>query len=177
MKNMKTIESSDVLDKKELHRYIDATEFDNGVREAIKGMLGVVLVSADDDINLDFDDFKTIMSHGKMAFVGSGEANGKNSPSKAIKQSIINSSLSNKMMSEVSGILIHFTIHPSLPLMEIAKAMDMIHENTNDNTDIIWGTTTDKSVSLNYVKVSALFAGVGRCKLEELEGCEINSFS
>jgi len=42
------------LDKKELYTYIDNTEFSNEIKEKIKGMLGVVLPSRENDISLDF---------------------------------------------------------------------------------------------------------------------------
>ena len=152
-------ESNADLDKQELYEYIDNTEFDKEIKEAIRGMIGVVISGGDNDINLDFEDLKVIMSHGGMAFSGIGEYDDENSATKAIKQAIINSSLDYKLMDKISGILIHFVVHPDLPIMDIAQAMEIIHENAHYEADIIWGTTTDQSVSLNYVKATILFTG------------------
>ncbi|QOP45881.1 hypothetical protein [Sulfurimonas paralvinellae] len=80
------------IDKKELYTYIDNTEFSDEIKEAIKGMLGVVISSGDNDINLDVDDLKIIMGHGGVAFVGTGEFEDENSATKAIKLAIRNSS-------------------------------------------------------------------------------------
>ena len=159
MEIFEVTESNANLDKKELYTYIDNTEFSNEIKEKIKGMLGVVLPSGENDINLDFEDLKVIMSHGGMAFSGIGEYDDENSATEAIKQAIINSSLDYKLMDKISGILIHFVVHPNLPIMDIAEAMEIIHENAHYEADIIWGTTTDKSVSLNYVKATILFTG------------------
>ena len=88
-----------------------------------------------------------------------GEYDDENSATEAIKQAIINSSLDYKLMDKISGILIHFVVHPDLPIIDIAEAMEIIHENAHYEADIIWGTTTDKSVSPNYVKATILFTG------------------
>jgi len=147
------------IDKKELYTYIDNTEFSNEIKEKIKGMLGVVLPSGDNDINIDFDDLKVIMEHGGVAFVGTGEFEDENSATEAIKLSIKDSSLDYALIDKITGMLIHFVVHPDLPLMEIAEAMEIIYENAHYEAEIIWGITTDKSVSENYVKATILFTG------------------
>jgi len=164
MKKFEVTESKSDLDKQELYAYIDNTEFSREIKEAIKGMTGVVISSGENDINLDFEDLKVIMSHGGIAFSGIGEYDGKdgNSALEAIKLSIVDSSLDYKLMDKISGILVHFVIHPNLPIMDIAQAMETIHENAHYEADIIWGTTTDKSVSPNYVKATILFTGFGK---------------
>jgi len=147
------------LDKEELYTYIDNTEFSDEIKEAIKGMLGVVISSGNNDINLDFDDLKVIIEYGGVAFVGSGEAYGKDSATAALKLAIKDSSLEFSLIDKVAGFLIHFVMHPDFPLMQIAEAMELINENANYEADIIWGTTTDKTLDENYVKATILFAG------------------
>ena len=138
---------------------IDSTEFSNKIKEVIEGMLGVVISSGDNDINHDFDDLKVIMEHGGVAFVGSGEAYGKDSATEALKLAIKDSSLEFSLIDKVAGSLIHFVIHPDFSIMNIMEAMELINENANHESDIIWGTTTDKTLDENYVKVTILFAG------------------
>ena len=162
MKKFEVTELKSDLVKQELYAYIDNTEFSKEIKEAIKGMIGVVISSGDNDINLDFEDLKVIMSHGGIAFSGIGEYNGENSAYESIKQAIINSSFDYKMIDKISGVLIHFVVHPDLPIMDIAQAMEIIYENVHYEADIIWGTTTDKSVSSNYVKATILFSGFGK---------------
>ena len=150
------------LDKKELYTYIDNTEFSDEIKEATKGMLGVVISSGNNDINLDFDDLKVIMEHGGVAFVGSGEAYGKDSAIEALKLAIKDSSLEFSLIDKVAGLLIYFVMHPDLPVMKIAEAMELINENANYEADIIWGTTTDKTLDVSYVKATILFAGFNK---------------
>jgi len=147
----------------EMNRYIDNTEFSDEIKEAIKGILGTVLSGGDNDIKLDFDDLKTIMSHGGMAFVGSAEHEGENSAAKAIKLAIKNSTLDFSLFDKVTGILIHFETHPTLSLMDIGEAMEVINENANYEADVIWGITTDSSLkNENYVKVTIVLTGLGK---------------
>jgi cell division protein FtsZ len=159
MEIFEVTESNANLDKKELYTYIDNTEFSDEIKEAIKGMLGVVISSGDNDINLDFDDLKVIMEHGGAAFVGTGEFEDENAVTQAIRLAIKNSSLNYDLIDKAAGMLIHLVIHPDLPMMEIAEAMNILYENAHYEADVIWGTTTDKSVSENYVKATILFAG------------------
>ncbi|QOP45882.1 hypothetical protein [Sulfurimonas paralvinellae] len=63
------------------------------------------------------------------------------------------------LIDKIAGVLIHFVVHPDLPIMQIAEAMEIIHENAHYEADIIWGTTTDESVGENYVKATILLAG------------------
>ena len=142
-----------------MHTYIDNTEFSDEIKEAIKGILGVVMTSEENDINLDFDDVKTIMSHGGMAFVGSGEYEGENSATEAIKLAIKDSTLDFNLLDRVTGILIHIKTHPDFPLMEIGEAMEVINENAHDEADVIWGTSASELVGEKYVGVTVFFAG------------------
>ncbi len=168
MEVFEVTESKSDLDKQELYTYVDNTAFSKEIKEAIKGMTGVVISSGDNDINLDFEDLKVIMEHGGVAFVGTGEFDDKNSATEAIKLSIEDSSLDYALIDKIAGMLIHFVVHPDLPIMQIAEAMEIIHENAHYEADIIWGTTTDKSVSENYVKATILFAGFEKNSFENM---------
>ncbi len=159
MEIFEVTESNAKLDKKELSTYIDNTKFSNEIKEAIKGILGVVLPSGNNDITLDFVDLQTIMSHKGMALMGVGECEGKNSANEAIKQSIEYALQDDILLNEVRGILIHFHIHPDFPIMEIAEAMEIIHDGVHDDADIIWGTTTNETVNIEYIKATMLLTG------------------
>ena len=153
-------ESTSSLDQKKLYLYIDKTEYSNDIKESLKEvMLGVLIPSGDNDINLDFDDMKVIMDHGGIVFIGSGAYEGENPATEALKLAIENSGLDLRLMDKVSGVLIHIEMHPDLPIMDIAEAMQIIDENTHYEADIIWGTTTDKAFHENCVKATILFSG------------------
>ena len=129
------------------------------MEEAINGIIGVVLLKSKDDINLDFYDLQTVMSHKGMALVGIGKDEGINSANEAIKQSIGHALLENISLNEATGILIHFNVHTDFPIIKIAEAMKIIHEGANDDVEIIFGITTDKSLNDEYVKVIMILTG------------------
>ena len=156
------------IDKKEFCTYVDNTEFSDEIKESIKGMFGVVTASGENDINLDFVDFQKIINHGGIGFCGIGELEGVNSATEAIKLAIKDSSFDYNLMHKISGILIHFTIHPDLPITQIAEAMEIIDENADYEADIFWGTTTDEAFSKNYVKASVLFTGFRKNSFENM---------
>jgi len=130
------------------------------MEEVINGIIGVILSQGENEINLDFCDLQTIMSHKGMALVGVGEDEGKSSANEVIKQAIKSPFLEKISLNEASGILIHFTIHPDFSIVKISEAMEMINEVANYDAEIVWGTTTDISLSKNYVKVIIIVTGI-----------------
>jgi len=157
---MENIYSNDDVTK-ELYSYIGKTAFSNKFKEKLKDKLDVVLLSGENDINLDFDDLKMILSHEGVIFVGSGSCEGDNSVIKAIHLSMKDASSDFNTLKEAIGLLVHFTIHPDFPILEIVNAMELLTDQTSSESDIVYGTTTDKLVSKSYVKATILFTGVG----------------
>lgn len=155
-------ESNTNLDKKELCTYIceisniDKTKFSDAIKEAI---MGILIVSGDNDIIHDSNDLKFIMEYGGIAFVGTAESNAKGSATKVIQLAIKNSSLNFDSIDKIAGFLIYFVIHPDFPINDIIDAVEIIYENAHDEADIIWGTTTDESISKDYVKAIILLTG------------------
>lgn len=139
---------------KDAFKVVDAT-----VVEAINEMIGVLLLNGENDINLEFYDLKTVMSHRGMALLSVGEGEGINSANEAIKQAIEAPLLEDVSLNEATGILIYFTVHPDFPIIEIAEAIEMIHEDAHYDADIIWGTRTDNSLNEDYVKVTMILTG------------------
>ncbi len=164
-----TIEENKIdIDINELYSYIDDTKFNNEIKKGIKGMLGIVIPKGDSDINLDFEDVKTIIAHGNNAFVSSVEYEGKDTVKKGIELAIKNTPLDINLINKVAGFLVHFTIHPDMPMLELADAMQVLYENSDSESDIIWGTTTNKSLNQNYIKVTILFTGFRKCGIKTI---------
>ncbi len=107
-----------IFERKELYTYIDKTGLTNEIKEELKEILGLVIRSEDNDINLDFDDLKNIMNHVGIIFGGIGEYDGKKSATKAIELAIKNSSFDYSLMNKVMGTLVHFSIHPELSIID-----------------------------------------------------------
>jgi len=139
---------------------------DSVLAQAVSGTSGVILSSGDNDINLDFADLQTVMSHKGMALMGVGEHEGENAAYEAIKAAIESPLLDNMSINGAMGVLVHFSMHPDFPMMELAEAMEVVHESAHDDAEVIWGTSTDATLAENYVKITIVATGFER-ELEE----------
>ncbi len=132
---------------------------DSILAQAVSGTSGVILSSGDNDINLDFADLQTVMSHKGMALMGVGEHEGENSAYEAIKAAIESPLLDNMSINGAMGVLVHFHMHPDFPTMEIYEAMNIVNDSAHDEADIIFGTSTDETLAENYVKITIVATG------------------
>jgi cell division protein FtsZ len=50
-------------------------------------------------------------------------------------------------------------MHPDFPTMEIYEAMNVVNESADDDADIIFGTSTDDTLSPEYIKITIIATG------------------
>lgn len=153
-KELKNAFDSIVLISREAFHTISDNVFTN----AVKSISGVVLASGDNDINLDIEDLKTVMCHHGLALMGVGEYTGENTAHIAMHNAI-NSVNNANFIKNASGVLVHFTMHPEFPYMEIASAMDVIHDSVDESVDVIFGTTTDDNLPIDFIRVTLVVTG------------------
>jgi cell division protein FtsZ len=132
---------------------------DNVLSRAVGGMSAVVLSTGNNDINVDFADVQTIMSHKGMAILGVGEADGEDSAIEAVKNAIESPLLDNMSINGAMGVLVHFHMHPDFPLVQVQNAMDIIYDSAHEEADVIFGTTTNDKYSENEVKITIVATG------------------
>ncbi|WP_373004222.1 cell division protein FtsZ [Sulfurimonas sp.] len=132
---------------------------DSVLAQAVSGTSGVILSSGENDINLDFADLQTVMSHKGMALMGVGEHEGENAAYEAIKAAIESPLLDNMTINGAMGVLVHFKMHPEFPLMEISDAMNVVHESAHEDAEVIFGTSTDETIEPNYIKITIVATG------------------
>ncbi len=132
---------------------------DNVLSQAVSGISNVILSHGANDINLDFADVKTVMSHRGLALMGVGESQGNSAAYDAAKTAIESPLLDNLSIDGAMGILVHFHIHPDYPLTEISEAMDIVEENADEDANIIFGTTTSEDIPLDHVKLTIIATG------------------
>jgi cell division protein FtsZ len=99
------------------------------------------------------------MSHKGMALMGVGEHEGENAAYEAIKAAIESPLLDNMSINGAMGVLVHFQMHPDFPMMELAEAMEVVHDSAHDDAEVIWGTSTDDSIAENYIKITIVATG------------------
>ena len=132
---------------------------DDVLSQAVGGISNVILSHSENDINLDFADVKTIMSHKGLALMGVGSSIGDCAAEKAAKVAIESPLLDDLAIDGAMGILVHFYIHPDYPLTEISSAMITIEENADEDANIIFGTTTNSDCGEDEVKITIVATG------------------
>ncbi|NPA82285.1 MAG: cell division protein FtsZ [Epsilonproteobacteria bacterium] len=132
---------------------------DEVLSRAVNGMSAVVLNAGENNINLDFADVQTVMSHRGMALMGIGESRGDNAAIDAIKSAIESPLLDNMSIKGAMGVLIHFQMHPNFPLMQVNEAMDEIESSADEDADIIFGTTYDDTMEEDAISITIIATG------------------
>ncbi len=135
---------------------------DSVLAQAVSGTSGVILSSGENDINLDFADLSTVMCHRGMALMGVGEYQGENAAYEAIKAAIESPLLDNMSINGAMGVLVHFNMHPDFPMMELSEAMIVVEESADENADVIFGTSTDSSLPIDYIRITLVATGFER---------------
>lgn len=134
-------------------------EVDNVLAKAVNGISGVILNYGNNDINVDFADLKTVMSHKGLALMGTGEAKGENAASEAIKDAINSPLFDNLSINGAMGVLVNFEINRDYPFLEINGAMGLVEEAAHQDANIIFGTQTSEDIALDSVRVTIIATG------------------
>ncbi len=132
---------------------------DDILAQAVSGISQVILSHGDNDINLDFADVKTVMGHRGLALMGTGYSIGSSAAYDAAKMAIESPLLDNISIDGAMGVLVHFDIHPDYPLNGISEAMEIIYDSADEDSDVIFGTTTSESMEIDEVKITIVATG------------------
>ncbi|MDD3596248.1 cell division protein FtsZ [Sulfuricurvum sp.] len=148
---------------------------DSVLARAVSGTSGVILASGDNDINLDFADLQTVMSHRGLALMGVGEYKGDNAAYEAIKNAIESPLLDNMSINGALGVLVHFSMHPEFPFMELSAAMDVVHNSVDDGADVIFGTTTDEDFPKDFIRITLVATGFDKKAAQGINNAEFEN--
>ncbi len=132
---------------------------DDILTQAVGGISNVILSHGSHDINLDFNDVKTVMSNKGLALMGVGYSSGSKAAYDATKAAIESPLLDNISINGAMGVLVHFEIHPEYPILEISEAMGIVEENADENAHVIFGTTTNHNMGIDEVKITIIATG------------------
>lgn len=135
---------------------------DDVLVRAVNGMSGIILTYGKNDINVDFADVRTAMSHKGMALMGIGESTGTDAAREAIKMAIESPLFDNISIHGAKGILVHFYINPDYPFSSMSDAMNIIYENVDEYADVFFGTTTDENLDKDKVRITIIATGFER---------------
>ncbi len=122
----------------------------------VKGIVETIAVPS--LINLDFADFKTIMSRGDVAIVGVGQGEGERRAEEAA-QNALNHVLLDVDYKGASGALIHISGGTDMSLSEAVRAAEYVTELMDEGAMVIWGARVNPALN-NLLRVTLILTGV-----------------
>ncbi len=131
---------------------------DDVLYQAVKGISDLILFEG--LVNVDFADVRAVMAEMGMAMMGSGEGSGENRAMDAAEKAISSPLLEDVSIHGAKGILINVTAGPDVTLQEINEAAELIHSESHDEANIIWGMVIDPEMS-DLVRVTVIATGFG----------------
>jgi cell division protein FtsZ len=149
--NDKLVQIAPQLPSREAFRAIDQV-----LASMIKGI--VETISTPSLVNLDYGDFKTIVSQGGMAIVGVGESDAPNRAEEALRNAL-KAPLFDVDYAAATSALINVTGDNRLTLQEVNHIGEIVTQMMNANARVIWGATVNPEQE-GKLKVTLVMAGL-----------------
>nr|WP_298917597.1 cell division protein FtsZ [uncultured Algimonas sp.] len=130
---------------------------DEVLYSGVRGVTDLMVVPG--QINLDFNDVRTVMDEMGKAMMGTGEATGDSRAVEAAQKAINNPLLDDVSLSGAKGVLINITGGHDLTLFEVHEAAEMIRGEVDEDANIIVGSALDAALD-GVVRVSVVATGV-----------------
>lgn len=145
---------------------------DDVLRQGIQGITELIVKPA--LVNLDFADVRTVMSERGVAHMGIGVGYGDNKTMDAAKQAI-QSPLLETSIEGARGILYNVTGDPTMSLLEIEEAANLIRQAADPDANIFFGADTDDTLE-DEVRITVIatgFNGVKKPKIAVQEEIDV----
>jgi cell division protein FtsZ len=129
---------------------------DQVLANMIKGI--VETISTPSLINLDFADFKTIVSRGGVAVVGVGESDAPNRAEEAVRNAL-RTPLLDVDYAGATGALVHVTGDNQMTIEEANRVGEIVTEMMDCNAMVIWGARVNPQQN-GKLKVTLVMTGI-----------------
>lgn len=133
-------------------------EADNVLYNACSGIADIINVEG--NINVDFEDVRTIMNESGRAMMGTGRASGPNRAAEAAQKAIECPLLEGVQLKGAKGLLVNITANKGVKLKETREIMEIIKSHGALDATIIFGTAYDESMG-DEIKVTVIATGLG----------------
>jgi len=141
---------------------IDAfAKADDVLYNAVAGIAEIINVAG--NVNVDFEDVRTVMSSQGKAMMGTATAQGADRAKVAAEQATRSPLLEGVNLHGAKGILVNISASTNLKLRETSMAMAFINSFADKGADIIWGTAIDESLG-DDLRVTLVATGIDRGK-------------
>jgi cell division protein FtsZ len=144
---------------------------DNVLYNAVAGIAEIINVEG--QVNVDFEDVKTVMSEQGKAMMGTATANGADRARVAAEQAVRSPLLEGVDLAGARGILVNISASSSLKLNETKIAMDSIRAFAAEDACVIHGSVTDESLG-DELRVTVVATGLDKNKMPNLRSIPIS---
>ena len=133
-------------------------EADNILSTAAKSIAEIITVTS--DVNVDFEDVKTVMRDSGAAVMGSSLTRGDNRARRAAEEALSSPLLNNTDIHGAKKILLSITFGPEAELRmdELTEITDYIEEKAGDDADVIFGQGVDPTLA-DQIRVTVIATG------------------
>jgi len=129
---------------------------DSILANMVKGIVETIALPS--LINLDFADFRTIMTKGDVAIVGMGQSNSPERAEEAARNAL-DHMLLDVDYTGADGALIHVSGGPDMSLGEAVRAAECVTEMMDDKAMVIWGSRVDPNMN-DMLRVTLVLTGI-----------------
>ena len=121
------------------------------------------IINVEGNVNVDFEDVKTIMGEQGQAMMGTAVSSGADRAKIAAEQAIACPLLEGVDLNGARGVLVNITASRSLKMRETREIMDRIRGFASDDATVIFGTAYDENMGDN-LRVTVVATGLGRAQ-------------
>ena len=129
------------------------------------------IINVEGNINVDFEDVKTIMGEQGKAMMGTSVASGDKRAITAAQQAISCPLLEGVDLQGARGVLVNITASKSLKMRETREIMDHIRGFAAEDATVIFGTAYDEAMG-DSLRVTVVATGLGRSRPQLVQNPE-----
>lgn len=118
------------------------------------------IINVEGNVNVDFEDVKTIMGEQGQAMMGTAVAAGTDRARVAAEQAIACPLLEGVDLHGARGILVNITASRTLKMRETREIMETIRSYASEDATVIFGTAYDETMGEN-LRVTVVATGLG----------------
>lgn len=119
------------------------------------------IINVEGNVNVDFEDVKTIMGEQGQAMMGTATARGETRAIDAAKEAVACPLLEGIDLNGARGVLVNITASRSLKMKETREIMNHIRSFAAEDATVIFGTAYDEAMA-DELRVTVVATGLGR---------------
>lgn len=119
------------------------------------------IINVEGNVNVDFEDVRTIMGEPGQAVMGTAITNGKDRAKLAAEQAIACPLLEGIDLNGARGLLVNITSSRSLKMRETREIMETIRGYASEDATVIFGNAYDDSMG-DDLRVTVVATGLGK---------------